>query len=90
MEESFVQEAPAPACEQVLLAPARKVKDVGWCGFGLRQVAPNLRHGSILRFSPICNPRLLSPRMVVFYITSNLQQSWGAEVSKRERDYRKE
>ena len=22
--------------------------------------------------------------------TSNLQQSWGAEVSKRERDYRKE
>ena len=26
----------------------------------------------------------------ICYITSNLQQSWGAEVSKRERDYRKE
>ena len=36
----------------------------------------------------------LSPKLVSLYgstmITSNLQQSWGAEVSKRERDYRKE
>ena len=27
---------------------------------------------------------------VFLMFTSNLQQSWGAEVSKRERDYRKE
>ena len=27
---------------------------------------------------------------IILYYTSNLQQSWGAEVSKRERDYRKE
>ena len=29
-------------------------------------------------------------RYIYILYTSNLQQSWGAEVSKRERDYRKE
>ena len=33
---------------------------------------------------------LVGMHLVVLKCTSNLQQSWGAEVSKRERDYRKE